>query len=60
MVKGVARLEGVLVGISSGAALVACLTLAEQLAKQGTDSAVIVTVLPDSADKYLSEKFWNE
>ncbi|HEY6249350.1 MAG TPA: cysteine synthase family protein [Candidatus Angelobacter sp.] len=60
MVKRVARCEGVLLGISSGAALVACLTVAQQLTKRGNSSAVIVTVLPDSADKYLSEKFWNE
>ena len=60
MVKRVARSEGVLLGISAGAALVACLTIAQQLAKQENPSAVIVTVLPDSADKYLSENFWNE
>lgn len=60
MVKRVARFEGVLVGISSGAALVACLKVAEQLTKQQNRPAVIATVLPDSADKYLSEKFWNE
>lgn len=59
MVKRVARSEGVLLGISSGAALVACLTVAQQL-KEDDHPAVIVTVLPDSADKYLSEKFWNE
>lgn len=59
MVKRVASSEGVLLGISSGAALVACLTVAQQLEEDG-HPAVIVTVLPDSADKYLSEKFWNE
>ncbi|HEY6350948.1 MAG TPA: cysteine synthase family protein [Candidatus Angelobacter sp.] len=60
MVKRVARTEGVLIGISSGAALVACLMVARQLAQKENHSAVIVTVLPDSADKYLSENFWNE
>lgn len=60
MVKRVARTEGVLVGISSGAALVASLKVAQQVAKQENSSAVIVTVLPDSADKYLSENFWND
>lgn len=60
MVKRVARSEGVLLGVSAGAALVACLTVAQQLARQENPSAVIVTVLPDSADKYLSENFWNE
>lgn len=59
MVKRMARVEGVLVGISSGAALVACLTIANQIAPK-VESAVIVTVLPDSADKYLSEEFWKE
>src|SRR5579864_1310028 len=60
MVKRVARLEGVLVGISSGAALAACLKVAQQLNANQSEPAVIVTVLPDSADKYLSENFWNE
>jgi cysteine synthase B len=59
MVKRVARVEGVLVGISSGAALVAALKVAGQIAGK-VESAVIVAVLPDSADKYLSESFWNE
>lgn len=59
MVKRLAREEGVLVGISSGAAVVACLRIAREEASAGR-SAVIVTVLPDSADKYLSERFWEE
>jgi cysteine synthase len=33
--------------------------LARQIADQ-VESAVIVTILPDSADKYLSEAFWNQ
>jgi S-sulfo-L-cysteine synthase (O-acetyl-L-serine-dependent) len=56
MVKRLAREEGVLVGISSGAALSGCL----QLAKSAPGGSVIVTVFPDSGDKYLSEKFWND
>jgi len=60
MVKGVARTEGVLVGISSGAALVASVTVAREITAKSIESATIVTILPDSADKYLSEKFWNE
>ena len=59
MVKRIARQEGVLVGISSGAALVASLLVAQQLAAS-REHATIVTVLPDSADKYLSENFWQE
>jgi cysteine synthase B len=60
MVKGIARAEGVLLGISSGAALVACLAVAQQVSASQTESATVVTVLPDSADKYLSEHFWQE
>jgi cysteine synthase B len=57
MVKRVARTEGAMVGVSSGAALVACVMLARQIK---ANSATIVTILPDSADKYLNEKFWDE
>lgn len=59
MAKRLAREEGVLVGVSAAAAVVAC----EQIAKEQADAgrnATIVTVLPDSADKYLSERFWEE
>ena len=59
MAKRLARTEGLLVGISAAAAAVASLRLAEELAVQGRE-AVIVTVLPDAADKYLSERFWEE
>ncbi len=59
MVKQLAREEGLLVGISAGAAVVASLQVARDEVAAGR-SAVIVTVLPDSADKYLSERFWEE
>jgi cysteine synthase B len=59
MVKGIARTEGVLLGISAGAALVAVEELARQVATDPDLPAVIVTVLPDGADRYLSEKWWN-
>ena len=59
MAKRLAREEGVLVGISAAAAVVACLQIAREEAAAGRQ-AVIVTVLPDSADKYLSERFWEE
>jgi S-sulfo-L-cysteine synthase (O-acetyl-L-serine-dependent) len=55
-VKRLARTEGLLVGISAGAALVGC----EMVARELREAAVIVTVFPDSADKYLSERFWDE
>ena len=53
-----AREEGLLVGISAAAAVVGCLKVAERR-KEG-EQAVIVTILCDSGDKYLSERFWLE
>jgi len=54
MVRRLAREEGLLAGISSGAAVAAMLDVARQLT-----SGVIVTVFPDGAEKYLNESFWN-
>ncbi|MDP9055364.1 MAG: cysteine synthase family protein [Acidobacteriota bacterium] len=59
MVRRLAREEGLLVGISGGGNVVAALTIARELHLQGK-SGVIVTILCDSADKYLSEHFWDE
>lgn len=59
MVKRMARNAGILLGISSGAALAAAESLARQLTNKD-EPAVIVTVLPDSGDRYLSENFWTE
>jgi cysteine synthase B len=59
MAKLLARDEGLLLGISAAAAVAACLKIAEEEAAGGRQ-AVIVTVLPDSADKYLSDRFWEE
>lgn len=59
MVKQLARDEGLLVGISAAAAVVACVQIAHEEAAAGR-SAVLVTVLPDRADKYLSEPFWEQ
>jgi len=47
--------EGLLVGVSSGAALACALKVAAKI-----ESGVIVTVFPDAGDKYLSERFWDE
>jgi S-sulfo-L-cysteine synthase (O-acetyl-L-serine-dependent) len=59
MAKRLAREEGALVGVSAAAAVVACEQIAAEESAAGRD-ATIVTVLPDSADKYLSERFWEE
>lgn len=59
MVRRLAREEGLLAGISSGTAVVGCLRVAREPAVRN-EKAVIVTVFPDSADKYLSERFWDE
>ena len=55
MVKRVAREEGVLIGISSGAAVAVALQVAREI-----EHGVVVTILCDGADKYLSESFWEE
>ena len=59
MAKRLAREEGILAGISAAAAVAASLRVAEQEAARGNE-AIIVTVLCDAADKYLSERFWEE
>jgi len=58
MARRLAREEGYLVGISAAAAMVGCLDIAEELARQG-HPATIVTLFPDNAYKYLSEAFWS-
>ncbi len=55
MVRRLAREEGLLVGISSGAAAAGALRVASEIGE-----GVVVTVFPDSGDKYLSHNFWNE
>lgn len=52
-----ARTEGILVGISSGAALSAAITLASREEYKGKN---IVTILPDTGDRYLSTDLFNE
>ena len=59
MAKELGRKDGLLVGVSAAGAVAASLQIAEQEAKAGRE-AVIVTILCDSADKYLSERFWRE
>ena len=59
MVRRMARDEGILVGISSGANIVAARQVAKKVVERG-EEAVIVTMICDNADKYLSEPFWND
>ena len=55
MTLRLAREEGMLVGVSAGAAMVAALKVANRLTR-----GVVVTIFPDSGDKYLTERFWDE
>jgi cysteine synthase B len=59
MAKHLGRSEGLLVGISAAAAVAASLKIGEEEAAEGK-SAVVVTILCDSADKYMSERFWEQ
>ncbi len=59
MVRRLAREEALLVGISSGCNVYAATLLAREIAERG-ETATIVTMLCDSAEKYLSEDFWDE
>jgi len=56
MTKRLAREEGVLVGISAAAAMVGSL----RVMNDADRNSVIVTILPDSADRYWSERVWND
>jgi cysteine synthase B len=51
--RQLARMEGLLVGTSSGAALAASLRVANQL-----DDGMIVTLFPDDGQRYLGEPHW--
>jgi len=59
MARGLGKKDGLLVGVSAAGAVATSLQIAEQEAKAGRE-AVIATILADSADKYLSERFWRE
>ncbi len=53
--RRLAREEGLLVGISAAANVTAALQVARDL-----HAGVVVTILCDSANRYLSERFWEE
>jgi len=53
LTRRLASEEGMLVGVSSGAALAAALDLAARI-REG----VVVMVFPDSGTRYLTERFW--
>ena len=60
MARHLSRHAGLLVGISAAAAVVGCLKIAGGLSLKRNEEAVIVTILCDSGEKYLSERFWTE
>src|SRR4051794_1284451 len=59
MARRLAREEGLLVGISAAANVFAAGRLAAEIARAG-GTGLIVTVLCDGGNKYLSESFWND
>jgi cysteine synthase B len=59
MAKRLGKTQGLLVGVSAAGAVAASLDIAEEESRANRE-AVIVTILCDSADKYLSERFWTE
>jgi cysteine synthase B len=60
MARQMSRTAGLLVGISSAAAVVGCLKIAQDFSLKRGQEAVMVTILCDSGEKYLSERFWTE
>jgi cysteine synthase B len=55
MTRRLAREEGILAGVSSGAAVVAALEVAKR-----TGARTAVVVFPDGGDRYLSDRFWEQ
>ena len=59
MARRLAREEGLLVGISAAANVLAATRVAEQVSNEG-QRGTVVTILCDGGQKYLSEPFWND
>jgi cysteine synthase B len=53
LTRRLASEEGLLVGVSSGAALAAALDVAREM-----EDGVIVMIFPDGGERYLTEPFW--
>ncbi len=53
--RNLAKLEGIFVGISSGAILYATLKIAERL----TENQIILGLLPDTGERYLTTELWS-
>ncbi len=63
MARRMAREQGLLVGVSSAAAIVGSLQVIEHLNLERLrqdQRSTVVTILCDSGEKYLSERFWHE
>ena len=54
MARTAAKVEGLLIGMSSGAALCGALALCARL-----EAGVVVTILPDSGERYLSTNLYS-
>jgi cysteine synthase B len=58
--RRMAREAGLLLGISAAANVFGSMKVAERMELRSDQQATIVTILCDSGDKYLSERFWTE
>jgi cysteine synthase B len=60
MTRRLAREEGLLAGISSGANLAAAMQALRDAGRRNSRPAVVVIIFPDGGERYLSEAFWSE